>query len=199
MTTTTEVLDDATLLDRAREGDRAAFGRIVERHQHRLFSTLYRLTGDRDDARELTQETFLRALAKLDDFRGDSAAYTWLFRIGMNLAISMLRQSKRRRTYSLDAPRNGASGDTDRPGFADRVKDHRNGNPLDQAERSDEHRRVGEALGRLSNDERTLIVLRDMEGFDYQQMAEVLELPLGTLKSRLFRARLALRRQLGVS
>lgn len=189
---------DTELLSAARSGDRAAFGQIVVRFQDRLFTAVLRLVGDHDDARELTQEAFTRALMNLEQFRGDAQVYTWLFRIAMNLSISRLRKSSRRRVFSLDAPSgsNGRGGDeTQAASLMDRVSSSVE-RPDAVVERREARQAVLAALGRLDSEYRAILVMRDIEGFDYQQMAEILDLPLGTLKSRLFRARLALRDEL---
>lgn len=101
--------DNAPDLDcfrKAQSGDRAAYGRIVMTYQDRLYNALLRLVGNPDEARDLTQETFTRGLTKIDTFRGQSSPYTWLFRIGMNLALTQLRKTSRHRSFSLD-PHNG--------------------------------------------------------------------------------------------
>lgn len=191
---------DADILRKAGQGDRSAFAQIVVLYQDRLYNALLRMVGEVDEARELTQETFTRALDRIDSFRGESGAYTWLFRIGMNLAISRLRQSRRRRVFSLDGPAGGNGNGHDGSGQAssllDRVVTDPGPSPLEQLERRERQNHVLAALGRLDADYRAVLVMRDVEGFDYQQMADVLSLPLGTLKSRLFRARLALRDEL---
>ncbi len=201
---------DVAILRRAQAGDRSAYGQLVVRYQHRLYNAVLRMVGDREEARELTQEAFTRGLEKLNSFRGDAAPYTWLFRIAVNLAISQLRKVQRHRTFSLDRPgkagRNGqhggsraASSDDDQAaGLADRVASEGDAGerPDEAAERRERSQHVLAALGRLDAEYRAVLVMRDVEGFDYQQMADVLGLPLGTLKSRLFRARLALRDEL---
>ena len=191
--------EDAELLRKARNGDRAAYGRIVELYQDRLFNALLRMVGDPEETRELTQETFTRGLMKIDGFRGESRAYTWLFRIGMNLAISQLRKVQRRRTFSLDAAPGGngkSAGDANAATLLERLSGNAADRPAQIAERRERDQQVLAALGRLDAEYRAVLVMRDVEGFDYAQMAEVLGLPLGTLKSRLFRARLALRDEL---
>lgn len=191
---------DAELIRKAQAGDRSAYGQLAVRYQDRLYNAIVRMVGDRDEARELTQEALTRGLMKLDSFRGESAPYTWLFRIAMNLAISELRRVQRQRVFSLDAPpgRNGrARGDGDQAsGLVDRVTRDAQATPAEQAETRERHQQVLAALGRLDPEYRAVLVMRDVEGFDYQQMADVLALPLGTLKSRLFRARLALKDEL---
>ena len=94
---------DIELIRKAQNGDRGAYGRLVTSYQDRLFNAIVRMVGDREEARELAQETFTRGLAKIESFRGDANPYTWLFRIATNLTISRLRKVQRRRTFSLDA------------------------------------------------------------------------------------------------
>lgn len=188
-----------TLLKRARTGDRGAFGQLVVLYQDRLFNAVARLVGDRDEAAELTQEAFTRGLASIETFRGDSGPYTWLFRIAVNLSISRLRKVQRHRVFSLDQPSsgNGQSGrhEDQASGLIDRVRATTPG-PSAQLEQRERAEQVVAALGRVEPEYRAVLIMRDVEGFDYQQMADVLDLPLGTLKSRLFRARIALRDEL---
>ena len=192
------VRPDVALLQRAQRGDRAAYGQIVVLYQDRLFNAVLRLVGEREEARELTQEAFTHGLSSLDSFRGDASPYTWLFRIAVNLAISQLRKTQRRRTFSLNGSGNAVNRDDDQAtGLKDRVARDRDGeSPLQRMERRERDEAVLAALGRVDAEYRAVLVMRDIEGFDYQQMAEILSLPLGTLKSRLFRARLALRDEL---
>ena len=196
---------DVALLRKAQSGDRAAYGQVVVLYQDRLYSAVLRMVGDRDEALELTQEAFTRGLVKIDSFRGDASPYTWLFRIAMNLAISNLRKGgSRGRVFSLDRP--GANGparrgnafgnDAQAASLVDRVARDSAPSPAQRAENRERDQQVLAALGRLDPEYRAVLVMRDIEGFDYQQMADVLGLPLGTLKSRLFRARMALRDEL---
>ena len=191
---------DDDLFRKAQAGDRGAYGQIAVRYQHRLYNAIVRMIGDREEARELTQETLVRGLSKIESFRGESQPYTWLFRIAVNLSISRLRKVQRRRTFSLDAPARGngrAGRDEDQAaGLIERVRSREQAGPGEQAEHRERGEQVVAALGRLDPEYRAVLVMRDIEGFDYQQMADVLGLPLGTLKSRLFRARLALRDEL---
>ncbi len=202
---------DVAMLQRAQKGDRSAYGQIVVLYQDRLYNAVLRLVGDRDEALELTQEAFTRGLMKLDSFRGDASPYTWLFRIAVNLAISQLRKVQRNRVFSLDRPGSHRGGIGSRPGgngngrydedaqasgLLDRVAQDTSNLPPQRLEQRERDQEVLAALGRLDAEYRAVLVMRDIEGFDYQQMADVLGLPLGTLKSRLFRARLALRDEL---
>jgi RNA polymerase sigma-70 factor (ECF subfamily) len=191
------------LLKKAQNGDRGAYGKLVAIYQDRLYNAILRIVGDHDDARELAQETFTRGLDKLDGFRGEASPYTWLFRIATNLAISRLRKVQRHRTFSLDRPSSdsgshgGGNGGSDDQASAlmNRMASNES-TPADEMLRRERNQQVLAALGRLDAEYRAVLVMRDIEGFDYQQMADVLGLPLGTLKSRLFRARLALRDEL---
>jgi len=189
------------LLRKARGGDRLAYGQIVELFQDRLYNAVLRMVGDREEAAELTQEAFTRGLAAIADFRGEAGPYTWLFRIAMNLSISRLRQVSKRRVFSLDAPVGGSANSDHHPrnqatALVDRLRREAAPNPAEAAEMRERSAQVLAALGRLDAEYRAVLVMRDVEGFDYQQMADVLSLPLGTLKSRLFRARIALRDEL---
>jgi RNA polymerase sigma-70 factor (ECF subfamily) len=196
---------ETALLQKAQTGDRSAYGQIVVLYQDRLFNALLRMVGEAEEARELTQETFTRGLEKIESFRGEASPYTWLFRIGMNLAISNLRRSQRARVFSLDGSdlrgaRHDGNGQVHRhdqaAALVERIAAADSQSPAGIAEKNEQHRVVLEALGRIDGEYRAVLVMRDVEGFDYQQMADVLGLPLGTLKSRLFRARLALRDEL---
>lgn len=186
------------LIKKAQLGDRGSYGRLVVLYQHRLFNAICRLVGDREEARDLAQETFTRGLDKIDSFRGDASPYTWLFRIATNLSISRLRKTQKRRTFSLDSASESRNEDQ-ASALLDRVSAQRQDEqvqPDREMEKRERNEKVLEALGRLDAEYRAVLVMRDIEGFDYQQMADVLGLPLGTLKSRLFRARLALRDEL---
>src|ERR1700733_4591985 len=120
---------DVALLQKAQRGDRAAYGQVVVLYQDRLYNAVLRLVGDREEARELTQEAFTRGLMNLNSFRGDASPYTWLFRIAVNLAISQLRKVQRQRVFSLDASgsRSERDGEDQAAGLVDRVAHERGG------------------------------------------------------------------------
>lgn len=188
------------LVRAAQLGDRAAFGQIVVLYQDRLFNALLRLVGSEDDAAELCQETFTRALEKIGQFRGQSGPYTWMFRIATNLALTEMRKTQRRRTFATGAVPGNGHPDDDGGGHQAAALIQRiqsaGPSPAEQVERRDSHQQVMAALGRIDDDQRVILVMRDVDGFDYQQMADVLDVPVGTVKSRLFRARMALREEL---
>jgi RNA polymerase sigma-70 factor (ECF subfamily) len=176
--------DDHRLIAASLEGDTAAFGDLVRRYQDRLYNTVYRLLDNADDAQDVVQDAFLNAYQSLAGFKGDSQFFTWLYRIAVNTAISHKR--KQRVTLSIEAGRNGQgrvepldTSDASRPGQA--------------LERAEEERRVQGALNRLSLEHREVLILKDLEGEKYEAMAERLGVPIGTIRSRLHRARCELR------
>ena len=188
---------DAETLRKAQAGDRSAFALIVTTWQDRIYNAMRKITGNADDAADLTQETFTRALGNLGSFRGDSSVYTWLFRIAVNLSMTRARQVKRRRTFLAGGLFGGAAADDDsQSSFFDRREDPKADPPPAAVESKERRRMVLQALQRLDEQQRSLLVMRDIEGMDYQQIADLLALPLGTMKSRLFRARMALRDEL---
>lgn len=175
--------DDDRLIAECLQGRSAAFGPLVERYQDRLFNSVLRLVNDPEDARDVVQEAFLSAYQALGSFKGDSQFFTWLYRIAVNTAITFRRKKKAVvRLYADDDQSGLDPADEDeagRPGFL-----------LEMAERE---QKVHEALNRLSSEHRTVLVLKDMDGRKYEEMAEVLGVPIGTIRSRLHRARLELR------
>jgi RNA polymerase sigma-70 factor (ECF subfamily) len=180
---------DAELVRRAQRGAPTAFAELVSRYQDRVFNTCYRMCQNHADALDLTQSTFLRALEGLGQFRGRASFYTWLFRIAVNLTRSHRRSEARRATRPLDGP----SGDGHRsdPGAAGR--DCPVSGPAEQRELQE---RVEWALGQLDDEYRAAVVLKDIEDLDYASIAEILEVPVGTVKSRIHRGRLVLRKLL---
>lgn len=185
-------LTDAVLLKRCRDGDMAAFGQLIGRYQDRVYSSILRMCGNCDDAEELCQETFVKALENVRSFRQASGFYTWLFRIGMNLTISRRRRSGRLKFHSLEAT--PAGDEALRP--AETLGDERQIDPHMAAANSDAQNRVLKALAELDEEFSVVVVLRDIEDMNYDQIAEVLEVPVGTVKSRLYRARSMLREKL---
>ncbi len=187
------VFEDAALLERCRHGEMPAFGSLVSKYQDRVFNAILRMCGNRDDAEELCQETFVKALENLGGFRQASGFYTWLFRIAVNLTISRRRRSGRVKFHSLDAA--GADED-DSTGGADAVADSRDNDPQELVARADADQRVLKALEELDEEFRVAVVLRDVEGMNYEQIAQILDIPVGTVKSRLYRARSTLQKKL---
>ena len=176
--------EETQQISKARQGDAEAYGVLVRKYQNRLCTSLLHTCGSFADAQDAAQEAFLRAFTKLHTFTGASAFYTWLYRIAVNAAISQHRR--------LHLP---PSSQRTLTGFRTE--------PTDRAERLDEQlmrkeraARVQQALASLSDEHRTIIALREVEDFDYDEIALILNVPVGTVRSRLHRARLQLREKL---
>ena len=185
--------DDATLATLARDGDRSAVATLLERHERRLYHVVLGMLRHRDDAADVTQDALVKVVQNLDGFRGDAQVTTWMTRIAMNQAISFLRKQKRRPTTSLDAERNGHSGEGQAYTLRHQLEQQREPSPSHGVEQQEQEDRLRDAIAALDEPFRAVLVLRDLDQMDYQQIAEALDLPLGTVKSRLFRARLMLR------
>ena len=188
-----DAFEDADLLAACRRGQMDAFGVLVQRYQDRVFNAILRMCGNRDDAEELCQEAFVKALENLNRFREDSRFYTWLFRIAANLTISRRRRGGRVRFHSLDGP---VGHDEESPRPRDMLPDGRENDPAEAVAQEDVHERVLEELAGLDDEFRAVVVMRDVEGMNYDEIAEVLKIPHGTVKSRLYRARLLLQERL---
>ena len=190
----TIAFEDAALVERCRKGDLRAFEALVAKYQDRVYTLLLRMVNRPAEAEELAQETFLKALEKLSLFRGASGFYTWLFRIAANLAISHRRRGQRVRFRPLDGPDDGDVSQADALTAA--TAELRNAPPEAAAMAEETKERVTEALEELDDDYRLVVVLRDVEDMDYGQIADMLEVPVGTVKSRLHRARMILKEKL---
>ena len=177
--------DDVTLVSASRAGDSESFGILVRRYQDRIYPTLLRLTGCAEDARDLLQETFFRAYQKLGRFHGDSSFYTWVYRIAVNLTLSDRRKKRLPIHGSLD-PGEGNEPSSD-PSLSEPSR------PVEAAERD---ALVHAALQALAPDHRAVVVLKDLDGMRYEEIAEILSIPVGTVRSRLHRARAELRERL---
>ncbi|GAB4233655.1 MAG: sigma-70 family RNA polymerase sigma factor [Deltaproteobacteria bacterium] len=181
------------LVEAVRQGKPGAFEAIVRAHQARVYSFCARMLADRDDALDASQEVFLSAWRNLDGFRGEAALSTWLLRIAANRCLNRIR--KRRSLAEREAPWPEApGGEDDAPPFQPE------GSAADRPDRFAENRETGEileeALSRLDPGSRWIVLLSDVEGFSYEEVAALAEVPVGTVKSRLHRARMALRRML---
>ncbi|NBU75163.1 MAG: sigma-70 family RNA polymerase sigma factor [Planctomycetes bacterium] len=172
------------LLNRARSGDADSFCLLVAQHQSRLFTCVYRMLGHMEDAQDVVQEAFLNAYLSLSQFKGDARFFTWIYRIALNAAISHRRKAMHRinaRMIPIDESGSGFDPQAaDIPADAGLIFE-------------DNSRQLHAALDRLSPDHRAVLVMKDMEDMRYESMAEILEVPIGTIRSRLHRARLELR------
>ena len=192
---TREGFDPADLgfIERVRAGESDAFDKLITRYSGEVYALLFRLTGDPEEAADLTQDTFLRALRAVGNFRGDSGLKTWLYRIAINESRNRFRWWKRRRrdrTYSLDAN----VGDTD-TSYHETVASS-GPSPEDEALRREREKMLQRALVELPAIYREPIVLFDIEGLSYDDICRTLGLNAGTLKSRLARGRQELKRRL---
>jgi RNA polymerase sigma-70 factor (ECF subfamily) len=181
---------DLSLVRRVQKGDKSAFDALVLKYQHKVLKLVQRYVRDPSEAEDVTQDAFIKAYRALPGFRGDSAFYTWLYRIAINTAKNALVSAGRRpMTYDLDGEGNG-------PDLSQRLRDP------DTPERlllTDEIRAtVNRAIDALPEDLRTAIVLRELEGLSYEDIARTMECPVGTVRSRIFRAREAIDRHLKV-
>ena len=185
---------DPSLIARCQKADIAAFNEIVARYKNKIYNYLYRMTGNADDAEDLTQEVFVRMYTNIGSFRAEASLSTWLFRIAGNLCVDAFRRGKRERgmVYSLDA---APSGDDEGQGATQDVPDWSQ-EPLRLFGRKELGAQIQAALDKLPPKLRSAVVLHDIEGLAYDEIAIVEKVPLGTVKSRIFNARVALREHL---
>lgn len=181
---------DTEMLRAVLDGDGTAYRGLVEKYQGRVYSMVYGMIRNREDARDITQEAFVKAYKKLHTFRLESSFYTWLYRIAMNLAIDFTRKRKRQASAGFDE--NIASRDAD-GGIAEI---HHEESPRRLLERKQLYAQIMDALEKLPPDQKQVILLRELEGLAYKEIAEVMEIPEGTVMSRLFYARKKLQKLL---
>ncbi|HEX5102641.1 MAG TPA: sigma-70 family RNA polymerase sigma factor [Pirellulaceae bacterium] len=180
------VQDDSRWIEAARRGDPTAFGQLVRKYQDRLVTALLYVCGSHDEAEDVAQEAFVHAYVKLASFEGASAFYTWLYRIAINAAISRRRRRREEESVEEQRDRLGREPQDGGEGAEERLL------------REERAVLVRRALGRLSDEHRAILVLREVDGCDYEQIAAILDVPVGTVRSRLHRARLHLKEQLDV-
>jgi RNA polymerase sigma-70 factor (ECF subfamily) len=181
-------------LERLKAGEAAAFDTLVTRYTGDIYALLLRLTEDAEEARDLTQETFLRALKAVKNFRGDADLKTWLYRIAINESRNRFRWWKRRSrslTVSLDA-----QNDSSENSLIERISASDSENPETETLRRERQTALRKALRKLSTNFREAIILRDIEGLSYEEVASALETNVGTIKSRIARGREELRKML---
>ena len=176
--------EDRQLIADCLAGHTSAFGELIRRYQDRLYNAVSRVVDNGEDAADVVQDAFLNAYQSLNSFKGDSEFFTWLYRIAFNAAISLRR--KRKTVMSL----NQGVGDKGPPEPVDPAEYTRPGAAL---ERTEEDGQLMAALARMSTEHRVVLVLKELEGQKYEEIAAVLDVPIGTVRSRLHRARLELR------
>jgi RNA polymerase sigma-70 factor (ECF subfamily) len=165
------------LIDQCLAGDAEAFGELVRPYQDRLYNTLYRILGSRDDAAEALQDGLVRAFRRLGSFHRESSFYTWLYRVAVNVALSRRRRRRRRPTT------------TDLAGVGELAGQPELGDPSRNMEARERRRMIEEALAGVPEVFRVALVLKEIDGLKYEEIARVLRLPVGTVRSRLHRAR----------
>src|SRR4051794_439092 len=185
-----EPVDDRELVDKARKGDRDAFRILFERYHRRAYALAFGVLRHQDDALDVVQDAFIKAHKYLDKFEGNSSFYTWLYRIVMNLAIDHLRKHRRVKPVELDEQKIENEGDDP---LLPRIL---GGNPgralMDKQIRA----RIDQALDELSENHRAVLVMRELEGLSYEDMAQAMGCSKGTIMSRLFHARRNMQKRL---
>ena len=175
--------NDRRIIDNTLAGHSDAFGEMVEKYQNRLYNSVARLCGTSEDARDVVQDAFVQAFLKLNTFRGTSNFYTWLYRIAFNTAMSHRRRN--RPTSSLDEVHQ----------YSGAEPVDRGARPDQSLERQDRATQIRKALDALSKEHRTILILREVEDLSYEMIAEILALPVGTIRSRLHRARMRMKEE----
>jgi RNA polymerase sigma-70 factor (ECF subfamily) len=174
-------LDDEELLNRARLGDSTAYGQLIERYQERLYRAVRQIVYSPEDAADLCQDAFVNAFQSLSKYRGDSKFYTWLYRIAFNASVSFLRSKK---------PVLSLEGTRQEEGPALELADDSASNvPSSAIERDEKVADIRKAMNMLSPEHRLIVVLKEIEELPYEEIAVVLKIPVGTVRSRLHRAR----------
>jgi len=186
-------IDDSVLVERCRQGDSAAMERLILKYQKRIYNVILRMCRNTDDAAELTQETFVKIIQKINEFEGRSNFYTWAFRIAVNLTLNYCQRSARIDLKSLDIEDIDRSRQTRRK-LKELLTDDSCPDPAVLAQNKELCDIVMQSLMKLDDAHRAVVVLRDIEGMNYARIAEVLDIELGTVKSRLSRARSNLRK-----
>jgi RNA polymerase sigma-70 factor (ECF subfamily) len=178
------VNDESQLIDAALAGDSSAFGVLVQRYQNRLYNSIVHVVGCRVEAEDVVQDAFVQAYVKLHTFKRNSQFFTWIYRIAFNSALS--RRRRKRPAMSVEQSRETTGAE---PVSNDDAPD-------DRMLRSERVQRVQEALSKLTEDHRAILILREMDGMSYEEIAEILNTPVGTVRSRLSRARSQMRDKL---
>ena len=181
-------IDDAVLVEQCQRGDSAATERLILKYQNRIYNAVLKICANPDDAAELTQEAFVKVIENIDKFERRSSFYTWAFRIAVNLTLSYCKRSVKLGLKSLDAEDDEHHRQAKRM-LKEILTDDSSPDPAVVAANKELCEIVAGALMKLNDAQRAVVVLRDIEGMNYAQIAEVLDIELGTVRSRLSRAR----------
>lgn len=181
--TTAEAQAEIALVDRARAGDLQAYDELVRRYQERIYGTVYHMTSNHEDANDLVQETFIKAFSALKSFKGGSSFYTWVYRIAVNKTINFLKQRKNRQGMSLNDLDFNAENDPDLVALIS------NKTPRRESGLAELQEKLNEAMGKLSDVHRLVVTLHDVQGVPHEEIAEIMDCNIGTVRSRLFYAR----------
>lgn len=176
---------DQQLVERVQQGDKSAFDLLVRKYQHRVIKLISRYVYDRSEVEDIAQESFIKAYRAIKNFRGDSAFYTWLYRISINTAKNFLTsQSRKPRSFDIEGE------------GVENIEGNENLHEVDSPERKALAAEIGQTVNRvvagLAEDLREAITLREIDGLSYEEIAKVMDCPIGTVRSRIFRAREAL-------
>lgn len=188
---------EQAMLAKAKRGDQQALGELLVAYQDRLYNVCLRMVSNRDDAAEVCQDVLVKIIQGIGKFRGESGLATWMTRIAMNQSISHLRRRRVRRTVSIDQSYGSDNGPDDQAtALRHQIEDPREPGPDQSVQEGEMLERLHQAMANLDDDFRAVLVLRDIEQQDYATIGQTLDIPVGTVKSRLFRARLALRKEM---
>ena len=188
--TSQTALLEGDLVNRARRGDLHAYDELVKRYQERIYATIYHMTSNHEDANDLAQEAFIKAYSALKSFKGGSSFYTWLYRIAVNKTINFLKQRKNKFHLSLNDIDFNAEHDPDLMAL---ISDK---TPTRDVALSELQKKLNEALLTLSEPHRMVVVLHDVQGLSHDEIAEIMDCNIGTVRSRLFYARQQMQGQL---
>lgn len=182
-------VSDSELINQFNSGNEEAFAELIQRYQHKIYNTTYRMLGNHEDALDIAQESFIRIYKSLGNFKGESSFSTWLFRISTNICRDELRKRQRKlKTYSI-------SSEKDNKNTIDNLGGEKN-NPERISISKEINTQIQEKINQLPSEQRSVLILREFQDLSYQEIANILEISMGTVKSRLSRARRSLREDL---
>jgi RNA polymerase sigma-70 factor (ECF subfamily) len=178
-------IDEASLVSQARAGNMASVEKLILKYQDRVYNTILKMCGNEADAAELAQDAFVRAIEGLKDFKGESSFYTWLFRIAVNLTLNFCKKNSKLSFQSLQEQ---IDEDTNRQ-LKDYLIDKSAAEPSELAAKKEVHSLISKAIEKLEPQQRAVVILRDIEQMSYNEIAETLDMEIGTVKSRIARGR----------